>query len=204
MRKNPHKGKFIVLEGLDGSGQSTQVERVTATLLKKGVRVFTTKEPTNDVVGLLIREILRLKKKVHPRTLQRLFVADREEHQQKVVIPHLKHGVNVISDRYAFSTVAFGSLAISRLDLLIWNEDFLMPDLTIILKVSPEICVERMRESRTELELFEEVEKLGKVWETYEWLAKKFGQNVVIVDGERDEEEITQEILDIIQARLGL
>jgi len=204
VKKGHWRGKFIVLEGLDGSGQSTQVERVAAALAKRGVRVLTTKEPTDGVVGSLIREVLQFQRRVDPRTLQRLFVADREEHLRNVIIPHLERGVVVISDRYVFSTVAFGSLDVPVQDLLRWNADFPLPDLTIILKVPPRVCVERMRRSRAALELFEEEKKLMRVWKTYERLAGWFRSGAVIVGGERDREEITEEILEVIQERLGI
>ncbi len=203
MERNLHKGRFIVFEGPDGSGQTTQAALLAVALRQEGVEVLVTKEPTGGVVGALIRAILQRKEVVSPRTLQRLFVADRQEHLLAEIIPALERGVTVISDRYFFSTVAFGSLDVPRSDLLRWNSDFLLPDLVVILDVAPEVCVERMKKSRTELELFEELGKLKRVRQVYRRLAEMFEPIVVVVDGERSAAEIAVEILGIVRERFG-
>ncbi|MFH1841540.1 MAG: dTMP kinase, partial [Candidatus Nealsonbacteria bacterium] len=104
------KGKFIVFEGLDGSGQTTQANLLKDFLEEKGKEVVLTKEPTkNSEAGRRIREILDEKEKLDPIDLQRLFIQDRREHLDNLIIPSLKEGKTVISDRYFFSTIAFGA-----------------------------------------------------------------------------------------------
>jgi dTMP kinase len=110
MIKNPYPGKFIVFEGLDGSGQSTQANLLKSFLTEKGLAVVLTKEPTKvSSVSQKIREVLDEKRKITPKELQELFVQDRREHLADLVIPALKENKIVISDRYFFSTFAFGS-----------------------------------------------------------------------------------------------
>lgn len=204
MIKNPYKGKFIVFDSLDGAGNSTQVKLLADYLNKIGKRTHITKEPTSNLIGGLIKSQLTHDWKSSPECLQLLFSADRAYHLEKEIIPLLKKGINVISDRYFFSTMAYGNLEIKDLDWLIKiNEKFLMPDLTFFLKVSPKICVERIKKDRFEITLFEKEKILEKVWENYEIVAKKF-KNIYIINGERKREEISREIIKIVKRKLKL
>lgn len=203
MLANQHSGTFIVFEALDGSGASTQIELLAKSLEEAGYKVHSTKEPTNNLIGGLIRGALT--KEWHPSLdcLQLLFSADRAHHLQWEVIPSLRDGRVVISDRYFFSTIAFGSLEVDEEWLRMLNERFLLPDLTILLKVSPKECVRRISKARRHgFELFEEEKKLSKIWASYERLAKAY-PNVHVVDGERPVEDIAVEIKKIVLARLS-
>ncbi|MDD2731598.1 MAG: dTMP kinase [Candidatus Pacebacteria bacterium] len=203
MIKNPYKGKFMAVEGLDGSGQTTQVVLIKDFLIENGFRVITTKEPTlNSESGLRIRKVLDEKMKISPDELQRLFAQDRKEHLEKLIIPNLEKGSFVVSDRYFFSSFAYGSSEDISLDSLIeLNNDFLIPDLTIILKVRPEVCISRIEKRGTAKTLFEKTSKLAKVWKTYEIMPKRF-ENVIIIDGERPISEVFNEIKNIIFSKL--
>jgi len=202
MIKNPYKGKFIVFDSLDGSGQSTQAKILTDYLKKIGKKVHLTKEPTSYLIGGLIKSQLTHDWKSSQICLQLLFCADRAYHLEKEVIPLLKRGINVISDRYFFSTMAYGNLEIKDLDWLIKiNEKFLIPDLTFFLKVSPKICLERIKKDRFEVTLFEKEKILEKVWKNYQKIAKIF-PNVFIIDGEREVDEISKEIQKIAFKKL--
>lgn len=199
MQKNKFPGKLIVIEGLDGSGSSTQIFRVADFLKENGKKIHITKEPTNNLIGGLIRGQLSGDWKSSPECLQLLFAADRAHHLEKEIIPLLKRGITVISDRYFFSTVAFGSAEIKDKKWLInINDRFIFPNLTILIKVSPEVCIKRMQESRFGVELFEERKKLEKTWKGYEKLAKEF-DNIKIIDGEKNIQEISYEILNLIE-----
>lgn len=202
MKKNIYRGKFIVIEGLDGSGQSTQAELLRDFLIKEGYEVILTKEPTRDSeAGKKIKEILDGKIKIEPQKLQELFVQDRNEHLEKLVIPALKEEKMVISDRYFFSTFAYGVADGLDLDWLIKiNNDFLLPDLIFILKVSPEVCIQRIEKRGEGIKLFEKKEKLEKVWKTYEILPSRF-KNVYMINGEKTVKEVFSQIKDIIKKR---
>lgn len=199
MRENPYKGKFIVFDSLDGAGNSTQVKLLADYLNKIGKKTHITKEPTSGLIGGLIRSQLNHDWKSSQICLQLLFSADRAYHLEKEVIPLLKRGINVISDRYFFSTMAYGNLEINDLDWLIEiNKKFILPDLTFFLKVSPKTCIERIKKDRFEITLFEKEKILEKVWKNYEVLAKKF-KNVFVIDGEREVEKIHREIVQRVK-----
>lgn len=210
MIKNPYSGKFIVFDGLDGSGLSTQAVKLLNFLNKPEQRhrfghtgAYLTKEPTWSLIGGLIRSQLTHEWKSNPECLQLLFSADRAHHLEKEIIPLLKKGVIVICDRYLFSTITYGSLEIKDRDwLLNLQKKFLLPDLTFFLKVSPKICIERIKKTRYGISLFEKEEILEKVWRNYERLAKEF-KNVYVIDGERTVEKIFKEIIKIINDKLG-
>jgi len=202
MIKNPYKGKFIVFDSLDGAGNSTQVKLLADYLNKIGKKTHITKEPTSYLIGGLIKSQLIHDWKSSPECLQLLFCADRAYHLEKEIIPLLKKGVNVISDRYFFSTMAYGNLEIKDLDWLIEiNKKFILPDLTFFLKVSPKVCIQRIKKDRFEITLFEKEKILEKIWKNYEILAKKF-DNVYIIEGERKIEEIAEEIREIVLNKL--
>ncbi len=190
------KGKFIVFEGLDGSGQSTQADLLKNYLEKeKNISVVLTKEPTKELpIGALIRQVLKKEISVSPTAFQLLFCADRAEHLKKTIVPTLENKQWVISDRYFYSTIAFGSLDINNVDWLVKiNEIFLRPDITFLLKVRPEICIKRIDENRGEREFFEELDKLKKIWETFEILSKRF-PDIKIINGEKSIVEVASDI----------
>ena len=102
---NNFPGKFIVIEGLDGSGKSAQVDLVVNFLKEKGREVILTKEPTMDSdAGRKIKQALKKEIKIDPLELQKLYAEDRREHLKNKVIPALKEEKFVVSSRYAFST----------------------------------------------------------------------------------------------------
>lgn len=211
MIKNPYLGKFIVFEGLDGSGSTTQASRLRDWLNKSQRELVLgkplahlTKEPTNNIIGGLIRGQLTGDWKTRPECLQLLFAADRSHHLEKEVIPLLKDGVTVISDRYFLSTVAYGAAEIEDKEWLIGiNKPFLLPDLTFLIKVSPRVCLERIKGDRFSVELFEKEDALTRVWRNYEELTKIF-DNVYIIDGERQIEDIFQEVKSLVHSKLNL
>ena len=139
------KGKFIVIEGLDGSGATTQINLLTEFLNKKGIKAYYTKEPTDNVIGGLIRGALSEVYGLPDASLQLLFSADRGHHLERVVEPLMKNGNVVICDRYFWSTIAFGSVSLDKKWLLTLQKYFRVPDLTIFLKVDPKECIKRIR-----------------------------------------------------------
>lgn len=205
MKKNTFEGKFIVFEGLDGSGQSTQAGLLKEFLMKKGFNVILTKEPTLDSeAGKKARKILDKEIKVSPKEIQELIVEDRKEHLEKVIVPTLKEGKIVISDRYFFSTFAFGSADSLDLDWLIEiNNQFLYPDIIFLLKVNSSICMERIKNRGDRVDLFEKEEKLSEVWKTYKILPDRF-ENIFVIDGEKSIEKVFEKIKEIIIKQLNL
>lgn len=193
-----------MLEGLDGSGQSTQVALLKELLLSQGREVVSTKEPTvnGSSVSQQIRDILDKKVKADPAQLQELFAQDRREHLDNLIIPALKEGKFVISDRYFFSSFAYGSSDGLDLEWLMKiNDEFLIPDATFLLKVSPAVCVDRIQKRGKEVTLFEVEDKLKKVWENYSLLPSLL-PNVYIVNGEKTIEGVFSEIKSIVLSKL--
>lgn len=199
MIKNNYPGKFIVIEGLDGSGKSAQVDLLVNFLKEKRPKgcpeIILTKEPTiESEAGRKIKQALRNEIVVAPLDLQGLYVQDRKEHLENKVIPSLKEGKFVVSSRYAFSTFAYGYSDGLDVNLLIkMNDNFLLPDLTIIVDVSPESCMERIEGRGQPKELFEKKEKLTKVNEIYKKIPQMF-ENVVIINGQRPIPEVFEDI----------
>ena len=191
-------GFFVVFEGLDGSGSSTQAQLLERYFKMKQRAVMSTKEPTNNLIGGLIRGQLTHEWKSSMECLQLLFAADRAHHLEKEIIPALRRNFVVISDRYKLSSIAYGSLEADTEWLREINKQFREPDLTILLKVSPDTCVKRM-DKRHIIELFEKRDKLTKVWEVYKTFA---GDNVVIIDGERPIDDVFAEVIENVNEKL--
>lgn len=204
MKKNKYPGLFIVVDGLDGSGLSTQTAlirdffRQAGVNGQTGVNTYLTKEPTDNIIGGLIRGTLSGIYKLQPEAVQLLFSADRSHHLSRKIIPMLEGGNVVVCDRYLWSTVAFGLLKLERKWLLELNKYAILPDISIFLKVSPWECVRRISRDRFDFELFEKTRELTKVWKTYEWLARKFDKKVTIVDGKGEIEEVFERITKVI------
>ena len=195
MIKNNYPGKFIVVEGLDGSGKNVQIDLLINFLREKGKDVVITKEPTiESEAGKKVKQALRKEIVIDPLELQGLYTQDRKEHLDNKVIPALKEGRFVVSSRYAFSTFAYGYSDGLDVDLLIkMNDKFLLPDLTLVIDVSPDSCMERIEGRGEPKELFEKKEKLIKVSEIYKKIPEMF-ENVVIINGERAIPEVFEDI----------
>ena len=189
---------FIAFEGLDGSGSSTQSRLLAERLEKNGKPALLTKEPTTDShIGKLIREILQHKWSVSPEGLQLLFSADRAEHLKNEIEPALEGGQVVITDRYLFSTLAYGGINTDMEWLKNLSKNFRLPDITFLFKLDPEICIERIAGRGSSFELFEKTDKLAKIWENYEKIAKDF-PNIKIIDATKTIERISEEIWGMV------
>ncbi len=189
----PHHGRFIVFEGLDGSGQSTQVSLLADRLKRDGHKVHVTKEPTNNLIGGLIRGALTHEWKASNQVLQLLYAADRGHHLEREIIPALEKGFIVISDRYFYSSIAFGSINCELDWLAKLNAYYPEPDHAFYVKVNPKTSITRIHKSRFEFELFEKEKELTKVAKTYNLLTKRY-PILHEVDGERDMYEIHDQI----------
>jgi len=203
MIKNSYKGKFIVFEGIDGCGKSTQVQLLAKYLKKQEKKVLVTDEPTKGPIGRLIRQALAGKISLNNFGLQLLFCADRDHHLKNLVIPYLKKGYIIISDRYAFSTLAYGGIDNKMEDLIKINQNFLLPDITFILKIRPEIGLARVKSSRRNLEIFEKMRSLKKIAQNYQKISRRFS-HVYLINGEKPILEVFEEVKKIIDKILKL
>lgn len=207
LKRNPYKGKLIVLEGIDGSGKTTQARSITKSLNKQGVKAVFTKEPTEGVIGRMLQDVLSGKLKLPPVSFQYLFAADRMIHQEEI-IKYLKKGVTVVSDRYLWSALVYGMLDIGAIgsandrerlmtafSILSMYHRFILPDRTFYLSVPTKIAMARIAQKTQKIEIYEKAEKIEKLRKGYEWLAKKFPQEIRVVDGEGEIGEVTEEII---------
>ncbi|QRF74193.1 putative thymidylate kinase [Candidatus Micrarchaeum sp.] len=182
---------FIVIEGIDGAGKTTQAKALCASLSKLGYDVVEEREPTNGAIGKFIRQVLGEKVNLDLLSLQLLFVADRNEHMKA-----LKHAIKssiVICDRYYYSTIAYGEASgADRKYLESMNSIFPVPDKTFFIDLNPEKAVERIASSRTEREIFEKLDFMEKISKSY----SKFTEpNIEHIDGDKDITEISKELL---------
>jgi dTMP kinase len=197
------KGKLIVFEGIDGAGLTTQAQLLEKRLKEKKYDVVLTKEPTNNLIGGIIRAALKKEWATSNRTLQLLFSADRAHHLEKEIIPALENGKIVISDRYFISTIAYGMIELEKDWLKALNSKFLLPDIIFIIDVPVEVSIERIKASRFGFELFEEKKKLEKIRNNFLELSKEY-KNCFVINGNRSIEEVHKEIVKIVEEKLKL
>ncbi len=190
-------GKFIVLEGLDGAGIRTQAVLLAKYLDSKGFKVFTTKEPTAGILGGLSKAALNGEWSLSDRALQLLFCADRAHHLDTEIEPRLEKGKIVISDRYIFSTLAYGFASkINYKWLRAINLSFRKPDLGIVVDIKPTTSMLRTSEAPQSLQLFDNLEKIQKVRQMYLHIAKEF--HLKVVDGEDSIDNVSSRINAIV------
>jgi dTMP kinase len=213
-KRNVSKGLYIALEGIDGSGKTTQVSRVVSYFKKQGKEVVHTREPRKGegVIGELIQDILHGKAAVSPVAFQYLFTADRQMHHQDVILPALKAGKVVISDRCFWSAIPYGILDMDEAitantiqqklvaqSILSFYHEFTIPDKTFYLAVSLDTAIERITKGDGANEIYEDKAKLKRAVKGYEWLLKEFPQEFTIIDANKGVDAVTSEIESAMQ-----
>jgi dTMP kinase len=186
------RGKFIVFEGLDGSGKTTQANNLVKRLNSLGIKSVYTKEPTESIPGGVARSAIYKKTSLQMESMALLFLADRVEHVTGDILPALEQGRTIICDRYYLSNIAYQGLEMDKDALLSFNrmilKEKLVPDVTIFLDVSPEICCERISRNRLRTDLYEEVNKQVAIrnnfFETFEKV--KDSENILIIESNDD------------------
>jgi dTMP kinase len=195
-------GRFVVFEGLDGSGKTTQMVRIQKRLAGMGIHAVTTCEPTDGPVGSLIRQMLAGRIAIDPRTLAALFAADRTDHllsPDTGVKALVEKGRMVLCDRYYFSSYAYHAKDMDLawiITLNAMNAQILKPDLTLFIDVTPETCLERIRAGRNHLDMFERIDILTQVRDNYftAFERLKDQETVKVVDGNAAEDAVEQSI----------
>ena len=184
---------FVVFEGLDGSGTSTQLAIIGAWL-----GCFTTFEPTNGSIGVLIREKLK-EGNFSNETMALLFAADRKEHNKQIK-SQLEQNKTVICDRYVYSSLAYQSSIGVSMDLIKKiNEDCIKPNLILYFKISAEDCAERMTSRKKDS--FENIELQKKVETAYQTVLSDT-PNVVYIDATKSVEDVTEQLKTVITGTL--
>jgi len=203
MRK--YKGWFITFEGIEGCGKTTQAAMLADALKGKGFDVILTREPGGPPVSEAIRKILLdpVYSEMLPETEMLLYMASRSQHTGQIIIPALKEGKIVISDRYYDSTIAYQGAA-RNLDLSIietitafatFNTD---PDLTILLDLPVEAGRARIQERKLDRLEQETIGFHQKVRAEYLNLAEKYASRYRVIKAERPMEDVRADILTCV------
>ncbi len=213
-KRNPYKGLYVVLEGIDGSGKTTQVEELVRHFKQQGREVVRTREPRKDgsMIGELVQKILHGKTKIPPVAFQYLFSADREMHHAELVVPALNDGKMVISDRCFWSAIPYGLLdkksgldentieyMLTAQSILSMYHQFIVPDVTVYLDISLGEAVQRINKSGGKREIYEERGKLEKIIKGYKWLLNEFPKEFVVIDATKSVEVVTRQIVASIK-----
>ncbi len=194
--------KFIVFEGIDGSGKTTQIKLLHQALSQLNIPVHITKEPTDNPMGKLLRKCLMGEEKTDLKAIAALFASDRLDHitAEDGILDNLGKGNVVLCDRYYLSSYAYQSVDCDLDWIMALNREaanMAKPDLHVFLDVPAEQSMGRV-ESRGEAEeIFEKLDRQQLIrknfFELFEKLEGK--ENILIVDGTRSPEVIAEEIL---------
>lgn len=203
-------GRFVVLEGIDGAGTTTQVARLAERLRKAGgMQVRSTREPSDGPIGSLVRQVLT-GRIVAPEgrapgwaTMALLFAADRMDHVESEIEPFLASGGVMISDRYDASSLAYqsvssgsgGEKAVEWIRSL--NRHALRPDLTVVVDLAPELAADRRLSRGEAAQLYEQNEVQRALAVFYRELAAHMPDDrIVVVDGRGSVEDVHARIYE--------
>lgn len=209
------RGKFFVLEGIDGAGTTTQTRLLSSYLTINGLNPLATAEPSQYPAGQLIRHLLRNRvqrdaldaaMKIGRRTLAELFYYDRWEHVKEEIEPALAQGRPVVCDRYLISSAAYQSMDILMEEIIQMHNGILAPDITFFLSVPSKVGYDRVNARGEAKEIFEHEETLSRVARAYDEAIEKVGkwQKVVTIDGTLKPEQIFAKIRESIDPIYGL
>lgn len=197
------KGKFIVFEGIDGAGKTTQIQLLAKRLRESGVDVDVSAEPTTNESGKALRRALSGQDKKSYCEMAAMFVLDRIGHNYEIR-ELVDAGKTVISDRYYYSSLAYQGKATDYNWVRTMNidcPDIRRPDVCIYLDLTPEESLKRISNGRESVEIYENLEKLTEVRASFYYTIedlRKDGEQIFIVDASRSIEEISNEIFNIV------
>ncbi len=208
MNKRP---LFIVIEGADGSGKTTQIEILKKKFKDLQLKIMDTHEPSDGPVGMLIRNVMKERIQTDPSTVAALFIADRLDHINNPINGmknRLKNGYNIICSRYYFSNFAFQSEFVPIDWLVHCNslcKSYLKPDIIFYLSVDPVTCNNRLTNGRVDIEIYETLEKIIKTHREFLTAFEKYGQdeNIHIIDGNKSIEDTSHQIWSVIENHLS-
>ena len=202
-------GKFITIEGPDGSGKTSVVEQLKKKLEERACSVFTTREPGGSPIAEQIREVILDvdNTAMDARTEALLFAAQRRQHLVEKIVPNLQAGKMVISDRFIHSSLAYQGIARNIPVSEIWQinqfaiQDY-RPDLTLLIDVPAEIGLQRIYVARGQRQFDrldrEDLDFHNKVRQAFLDFAQK-DDTIKVVDGRMSIEEVAQECLNVMQ-----
>lgn len=199
---------FIVFEGIDGAGTSTQIKKICET---NPDLFFQTAEPTSLETGKFLRRMLGGEFNVDERTNSFLFAADRCEHiyGKNGVIKQLNAGKIVISDRYFFSSLAYQSISCGEELPKLLNSTFPLPQILFFFEINPEISLKRVISRNEKKEIYEKIDLQNKIAAEYEKIISEYendsinnGMKIIRIDATKSIEAVFAEILNTINSIL--
>lgn len=197
------KGKFIVIEGLDGSGSSTQARLVTKNILSLKRKCIETREPSDGPIGNMIRQALMRRVLFDYATFDRqmsyLYAADRHDHLYNPIdgiLRRLDEGVNVVCTRYYFSSFAYNADGDNSALVKAMNAQFIQPDLLVYLDIDVNSSMERM-DTRVR-DVYENEDKQAKVKRNFKQIIDDYDGPKVVIDATKDATAISWEIVGSI------
>lgn len=194
------RGAFIVFEGLDGSGTTTQAALLSAWLSERGVSVERTFEPSTGPIGGLTRSVIDGRLSVEPSALALMFAADRVDHlhhPRNGIVTSLRRGTTIISDRYVLSSLAYQATQGLTIDwLLDINGHAVVPDVTIFIDTPVRVCLERIRRRSLRDEMFHDGDQLRRIESLYKEVLShgEFLGELVTADGNQAPETVAKQI----------
>ena len=195
------QGYFVVFEGIDGSGTTTQSRLIESRLRSEGHRAWLTSEPTSSPIGLLIREVLSGRMSVSPETVAHLFAADRCDHlsADDGIRAHLSRGEIVVCDRYKYSSLAYQSIEANPIRVSQLNAAFDDPQIVFFLDLPVSAMEERLAR-RDVREIYERLEFQEKVRDRYLSVLQEatVTTRVEIIDATQPQTEIAEKIWETL------
>jgi dTMP kinase len=194
-------GRFIVIEGIDGAGTTTQAKRLVEALRTRNIAALETREPTDGPVGMLLRQVLRGRLVSAAGTafswqeLALLFAADRLEHASLELGPRRAEGTWLICDRYDYSSVAYQSASAGDVAVIPWlrelNQHAPRPDLTLVVDVSPDVARARRLARAGQKEIFDDDAFQARLAAFYRDIEQHFPRDhIVHVNGDGDADSV--------------
>jgi dTMP kinase len=210
------RGRLVVLEGIDGSGTTTQVARLAERLRSGGTLVRATREPSDGPIGTLVRQVLSGRVVVPGgrspgwATMALLFAADRMDHVESEIDPFIAAGGVVVSDRYDASSLAYQSVSsgVDARKAVEWirtlNSMVRRPDLTVVLDVPPDLAAERRVRRGEPAQLYEQSEMQRELAGFYRNLARHMpNDRVVVIDAAASVEAVHERVWDAYSHAFG-
>lgn len=221
------RGKFIVFEGIEGSGKSTQAELLYQYMKDNEIPVYLTKEPSDGPIGELChKEYLSGKQKTHPEVINKMIRTDRVDHvlnKENGILLMIENGINVISDRYAMSDFAYANIenlsypkfAVETISQCIKENkialSYLIPDITFFVDTDPKVCMDRINARNDTKEIYDNIESLERLQKSYKFYLYKQEEikedhiiklwpyfNTCIVDGNGNATDIHKYIVNVL------
>jgi dTMP kinase len=198
VRENDFSGRFIVVEGADGSGASTQAKKLAEELDAFYTAEHGERRDREELIGRKVEQMIS-EGGYEPETVALGFAADRMVHLEEVVIPKLKEGKTVVSDRYYHSSLVYQPVAGADFG---WvkevNRYALQPDLTLVMDLSADEAMSRIGKRGSDGNIYEELGFQEKVVVGYRQLKEKLDEEIVLIDASNSIEEVFSDVIDAI------